>query len=67
MQYLKETDGTSARKQEVKPPSDMERLKFALIKDVPRLPNARFVGMHTAPVSPWPHQRNSELCEKQNG
>jgi hypothetical protein len=35
----------------------MERLRFALIKDGPRLPGGRYVGMETAPVKPWPHQQ----------
>lgn len=51
-----EIDGTSAALLEVAPPSAMERLRFQLIKDGPRLPGGRFVGMATAPVRPWPHQ-----------
>ncbi len=27
-----------------------------MIKDGPRLPGGRYVGMETAPVKPWPHQ-----------
>ena len=52
----KEIDGSSAAPREVAPPSTRERLKFALIQDGPRLPNGRYVGIETAPVSPWPHQ-----------
>jgi hypothetical protein len=40
-------------------PSEMparERLRFALIKDGPRLPGGRLVGIETAPIAPWPHQ-----------
>ncbi len=37
-------------------PSALELLKFALIKDGPLLPGGKYVGMATAPVSPWPHQ-----------
>ena len=51
-----EVDGSTAHRPEVAPPSPMERLRFALIKDGPRLPGGRFVGMETAPVEPWPHQ-----------
>ena len=50
-----EIDGTAA-KPEREPPSALERLQFALIKDGPKLPGGRFVGMETAPVTPWPHQ-----------
>jgi hypothetical protein len=41
---------------EGKRPSALERLRFALLRDGPRLPGGRFVGMATAPVAPWPHQ-----------
>ena len=51
-----EIDGTSARKPAVEPPSALERLRFALIKDGPKLPGGRFVGMETVPIEPWPHQ-----------
>jgi hypothetical protein len=33
-----------------------ERLRFALIKDGPKLPGGRLVGIETAPITPWPHQ-----------
>lgn len=51
-----EIDGTTSIKPQVEPPSALERLQFALIKDGPRLPCGRFAGMETAPVKPWPHQ-----------
>lgn len=51
-----EIDGTSAVARNVAPPSPLERLKFALLRDGPHLPGGRFVGMTTAPVEPWPHQ-----------
>jgi superfamily II DNA or RNA helicase len=51
-----EIDGSSAIRPEVAPPSALEKLQFAVIKDGPRLPGGRFVGMYTAPVAPWPHQ-----------
>lgn len=54
--HPKEIDGTSAIIPEIEPPSAMERLRFALIKDGPSLPGGRYVGMETAPVTPWPHQ-----------
>lgn len=37
-------------------PSAMERLQFAIVRDAPKMPGGRFVGMETAPVAPWPHQ-----------
>ena len=40
----------------IAPPSAMELLCFALIKDAPKLPRGRYVGMETAPVKAWPHQ-----------
>lgn len=51
-----EIDGSTACKPEIAPPSALERLQFALIKDGPKLPGGRFVGLETAPVKPWPHQ-----------
>jgi hypothetical protein len=52
-----EVDGSSEAPVEVPPPSAIERLRFARIKDGPKLPNGRYVGMETTPVEPWPHQR----------
>jgi superfamily II DNA or RNA helicase len=52
-----EIDGSSAMTPEIEAPCAMERLRFALIKDGPRLPGGRYVGMETAPVKPWPHQQ----------
>ncbi len=51
-----EIDGTSAAPKTVEPPAALERLRFAVLRDAPRMPGGRFVGMHTAPVAPWPHQ-----------
>ena len=51
-----EIDGTSAAPREVSPPSTMERLRFALLRDGPKLPGGRYVGMETVPITPWPHQ-----------
>ncbi len=56
---LTEIDGASGAADEVTLPSAMERLKFALIKDGPKLPGGQFTGMETAPVIPWPHQENA--------
>ncbi len=36
--------------------SALEQLRFALLRDGPRLPNGRAVGIATAPIEPWPHQ-----------
>ncbi len=51
-----EIDGSSEIPLAVAPPSSLERLRFALLREGPRLPNGRYVGMVTAPVEPWPHQ-----------
>ncbi len=51
-----EIDGTSAAPPVVEPPPALERLRFAVLRDAPRMPGGRFVGMETAPVAPWPHQ-----------
>lgn len=53
---LREIDGTLTAAPDRPEPTARERLQFALIKDGPRLPGGRFVGMETAPVTPWPHQ-----------
>lgn len=53
---LLEIDGTSAIAPSIPEPSALERLRFALLRDGPRLPNGEYVGMVTAPVQPWPHQ-----------
>ncbi len=52
---LKEIDGTKVQ-QEILPPDDFERLRWAIISDAPKMPGGRFVGLETAPVEPWPHQ-----------
>ena len=52
----REVDGSSAAPVEVEPPSVLERLQFAVIRDAPRMRNGRYVGLITAPVEPWPHQ-----------
>ena len=49
-----EVDGTSATATRL--PDAAELLRFALVRDGPRLPRGRLVGVHTAPVEPWPHQ-----------
>lgn len=56
IEYPMEVDGSTAVSKAVKFPSAMERLKFAIIRDAPKMPGGRFVGVETAPVSPWPHQ-----------
>ncbi len=54
---LFEVDGSTAARPNTAPPSAMERLRFALVKYGPQLPEGgRFAGMETAPVVPWPHQ-----------
>jgi len=51
-----EIDGTSAAPRVIEPPSALERLRFAVLRDAPKMPGGRFVGIETAPVVPWPHQ-----------
>lgn len=34
----------------------LERLRFGLLKDGPKLNGGRYVGLETAPITPWPHQ-----------
>ena len=51
-----EIDGSSAAPRQVSPPSAIERLRFALLRDGPHLPGGRYVGLETAPITPWPHQ-----------
>ncbi len=51
-----EIDGTGSMPAEVQPPSALERLRFAVLRDGPQMPGGRLVGMETAPVEPWPHQ-----------
>jgi superfamily II DNA or RNA helicase len=53
----RELDGTLSVPLEVPEPSPLEWLTFALIKDAPQLPGGKYVGMETAAVEPWPHQR----------
>ncbi|MBM4287995.1 MAG: helicase [Deltaproteobacteria bacterium] len=57
MSRPQEIDGTGAPPLQIPPPSSREFLGFALIKDGPRLPGGRFVGLETAPITPWPHQQ----------
>ena len=38
-------------------PSPSEWLAFAFIRDAPCMPNGQYLGIDTAPVEPWPHQR----------
>lgn len=52
----KEIDGTSAVPVELKPTAD-EWLRFAFLKDAPQMPNGQYLGIETAPIEPWPHQR----------
>ncbi|MCF8011659.1 MAG: helicase [Clostridiales bacterium] len=54
--YPVEIDGTGSEPIEAKQPSALERLRFAVLQDGPKMPGGRLVGMETAPVKPWPHQ-----------
>ena len=49
-----EIDGTVLRV--AAEPSLEEMLRFAVLRDAPRMPGGRFIGMYSAPVEPWPHQ-----------
>ena len=37
-------------------PSLEEALRFAVLRDAPKMPGGVYLGMYTAPVEPWPHQ-----------
>ena len=52
----REIDGSSDLSAEVHGPTVREWLQFAILREAPRMPNGRFVGMATAPLEPWPHQ-----------
>ena len=39
-----------------KSPTPKELLQFAVLRDAPHMPGGEFIGMYSAPVSPWPHQ-----------
>ena len=49
-----EIDGTVFR--DVREPSTLEKLQFAVLKDAPKMPGGIYIGMYSAPVEPWPHQ-----------
>lgn len=40
-----------------KAPTPLDRARFAFLRLAPLLPGGEYVGMETAPVTPWPHQR----------
>jgi superfamily II DNA or RNA helicase len=52
----KEIDGSSELPVEARRPTAREWLELAILRDAPRMPKGRLVGMVTAPVEPWPHQ-----------
>lgn len=52
----KEVDGTSAAPVDIRP-SDAEWLAFKFIQDAPRMRNGQYLGIETAPIEAWPHQR----------
>ena len=49
-----EIDGTVLRV-EVEPTLE-ELLRFAVLRDAPKMPGGKYIGMYSAPVEPWPHQ-----------
>jgi hypothetical protein len=51
-----EVDGTSAAPVDIKP-SVAEWLSFKFIQDAPRMRNGQYLGIETAPIEAWPHQR----------
>lgn len=51
-----EVDGTSAAPVDIKP-SVTEWLAFKFIQDAPRMRNGQYLGIETAPIEAWPHQR----------
>ena len=54
--HPKEVDGSSEAPPAAAEPTPIEWLRFAVLRDAPKMPNGRYVGMTTAPVEPWPHQ-----------
>jgi len=52
----KEVDGTSAAVVDIQP-SLAEWLAFKFIQDAPRMRNGQYLGIETAPIEAWPHQR----------
>jgi len=51
---LREIDGTQPYAKTE--PSAEEALRFAMLRDAPKMPGGKYLGMYTAPVEPWPHQ-----------
>ena len=51
---MAEIDGTVLPTNEEMTPK--ERLRFAVLCHAPQMPGGEFIGMYSAPVSPWPHQ-----------
>ena len=49
-----EIDGT-VLKVEIEPTLE-EMLRFAVLRDAPKMPGGKYIGMYSAPVEPWPHQ-----------
>ena len=37
-------------------PTLKEILLFSVLKDAPKMPNGKYIGLYSAPVEPWPHQ-----------
>lgn len=52
----REVDGTSAAPVDTRP-SVAEWLAFKFIQDAPRMRNGQYLGIETAPIEAWPHQR----------
>lgn len=52
----KELDGTKAGPVDIVP-SVAEWLAFKFIQDAPRMRNGQYLGIETAPIEAWPHQR----------
>lgn len=52
-----EFDGTSVLPKTISPPPAIEVLKALVIRDAPRMPSGKYVGMCTTPIDPWPHQK----------
>lgn len=51
---IREIDGTQPHM--TAEPNVKEALRFAVLRDAPKMPNGKYLGMYTAPVEPWPHQ-----------
>jgi ERCC4-related helicase len=56
MEFPVELDGKPALIERRAKPSPIDWLRFAVIKNAPKMVGGETVGIYTAPIKPWPHQ-----------